>query len=105
MLQQWCRLIIEATAEAREPSAYFYREYLERGALLDRSVRYEEVEASTRESFARAFGLSVGDQLDLEKALVCHLATEGTTLEASPLVHDWFSASPGLAEPWVDASL
>jgi len=100
IVQRWCELLLERTAGVSVPSGDFYREYLERGAVLSESVQAVDVEISTRESFSRAFGLSVDDQLIVEADLVCQLGLGFGKILDAPTCRDWFSAEPGLVEPW-----
>lgn len=102
IIQRWCEAVLGDTAGSRVPDPSFYRDYLEMGASLSGPLHGERVEASTRESFARAFGLSVMDQLIVEDSLVCQLGTRFGEPRFAPTCRSWFMADPGLIETWVD---
>jgi len=102
ILQRWAELLRQATEGSPAASSDFYRDYLEIGATLSESVGSDEVKMSTRESFSRAFGLSPDDQLLVERSLTCELRLSDGKDEDAPTLKNWFSASPGLVEPWLD---
>nr|QHD64746.1 RdRp [Plasmopara viticola lesion associated ambiguivirus 2] len=102
LVQVWADLLRQATEGSPAASPDFYRDYLEIGATLSESVSMREVSITTRESFSRAFGISVEDQLLVERSLVCELRLSEGSDEDAPTLDNWYSASPGLVEPWLD---
>lgn len=102
VLQVWAEQLRRATEGSPAASPDFYRDYLEIGATLSESVGTRGVEMTTRESFSRAFGLSPDDQLLVERSLVCNLRLSEGSDEDAPTIENWYSASPGLVEPWLD---
>lgn len=102
LVQRWADLLRQATEGSRSASPDFYRDYLEIGATLSESVCTRDVDISTRESFSRAFGICPDDQLLVERNLVCNLRLSEGSDEDAPTLNNWYSASPGLVEPWLD---
>jgi len=104
VLQAWSSRLFARTKSLRAVDASFYRDYQVLGVDVDQLVEpvAEEVQAETRVSFERAFGLSPEAQLQLENSFVVPTRWVGWTYDEWPSGGSWFDARPGLVESFFE---
>jgi len=98
ILQRWCEVILEATEGSVDLNFDRFRDYqvlgVTEGAYLQCGSR--EVLATSRESFAAAFGVSADEQVLIEQSLTWSGVLRAWEVLEPPQLHNWWWSHPSL---------
>jgi len=102
VLQEFAARFLDALEDVKIAPAEVYTDYFVVGGWLAGKEAVIPVSLEARLSFELAFGLSLEDQMRIERGMVAEVGF-ATRVVSLPRSSAWWEAEPGLVETWVGA--